>query len=130
MPPKRRPARNLILCVTVLALIAQSVGCAGNRPAYRIADPSRPSTEALGMSSLNPEPDLPDHRGDQGEAAGAGRHPADVPAVKRRNKLRHRALDAEEGAKNVAKFAGAAALVTVFVAVIGALWYWEHTNDD
>ena len=130
MPRNRRPVRNLILCVTVLALIAQSVGCAGNRSAYRSANPNGPTTEALAMSPLKPEPDLSDHRGDQGEAASPSHHPADTATVKRRNKFRHRTLDAEEGAKNVAKFAGAAALLTVFVAVIGALWYWEHTNDD
>ena len=130
MPPKTKPVQSVIRVVTVLALIAQSVGCAGNRPAYRIADPNRPTTEALGLSPLNPEPRLPDRGGDPVEAASTGRRPADVATVKRRIKLRHRALDVEEGAKNVAKFAGAAALVTLFVAVIGALWYWEHTNDD
>ena len=124
-PSNRKPTvRNFIVSMTLFGLIPHLVGCASTQVAHRKPTSKIPVTATVAAPEQAPQ--RTQKRADS--TSKARRWTWERSKV--RKTIRRGAYATEEGTKEVARFAGLAALFTVAAAAIGGLLYLDHTNGD
>jgi Flp pilus assembly protein TadB len=123
LPARQPTARDFIVCTILLGFIPHLAGCASTQAAPRknISEVPVTATEAASERA----PLTTQERGDSTSKARRWTW----NTSKARKALRRGTYATEEGTKEVARFAGIAALCTVAAAALGGLLYLNLTND-
>jgi len=124
-PSNRQPTvRNFTVCMTLLGFIPLLVGGASTQVAHR-----KPTSE-IPVTATVTAPEQAQQRTQKRAGPTSKARRWTWKRSKVRKTLRRGAYATQEGTKEVARFAGVAALCTVAAAVFGALVYLDLTNDD